>query len=655
MAPFLLIITFISPVVGFAQDNLPRFEPSECPIEVPDSPAIDCGYLVVPEDYDNPEEETIRLPIIIIRSSSENSAPDPVLFTEGGPGMSTLSYVWPFSRSGFVEERDIIIFEQRGNRYAEPSLACDISVWVEESQGHTPCLDSLRDKGIDPTRYTTETIAADINVLMGVLDYEQWNLYGTSYSTRLMQLLMRDHPERIRSVILQSVNRLDETRYEHDPEHAVRALKVMFDDCVVDPECGSAYPDLETRFYELYSRLNAAPISFEVSLKSPNETTVIEKVDGYRLLSWMITDAFYGPAFPPAKTAFFPLLIDQVEKGKTDLLYPWIEAEVRGRSSDWVNLNWGLFFAVNCQDDAASVTPEDQQRQIASYPELEGYARQTRELEICAAWGLPPASPLASELVESDIPTLVLAGSYDPITPPEWSKTVADNLDNSYYYEFPASGHSVDSYNPCVENMKVAFLNDPSIAPDATCMRDLHEPDFILPSEVLIMEGLYGSLYEVSIGSPGGDPVLEVVFITCALLSIGELLFLLILGVRRIVRGSDQEKEPDRLQFIAHLVAGTIVLLNFGFFMVWSGFVYPKILNSMELILRFGVPAEFAPFFVIPIAAFVMTLVLVGIMLLVWKRRTWSVLGRIFYSLVTLAALGFAGFLIRWGVLTALF
>jgi pimeloyl-ACP methyl ester carboxylesterase len=470
-----------------------------------------------------------------------------------------------------------------------------------------------------------------------------------------MQLAMRDHPEGIRSVILQSVSRVDETRYEHDPEHAVRAMKVMFKDCAADPECAAAYPDLETRFYKLFSKLNADPIRFEITLPAPIEHTSIETVDGYKLVNWMVTDSFYGPAYPPATTAYLPLLIDQAEKGHTDLLYPWLEAEKNPSFADLLLFNWGLFFSVNCQDDAPSVTNEQMQIQAAAYPELEGYVRQRRELEICDLWELPAAPPLATEPVTSDIPTLVLAGSYDPITPPEWSKAVAENLSNSFYYEFASSGHNVDRYNPCAERIKAAFINDPLTEPDASCMADAPGREFVLPQDVLIMDGLYRSLFEVSLGSPTGDPLLEAVFIASTLLFVAEVIYLVIAGIVRIVSPRRRSVSSDRITQFAHPLAGLVVLLNIVFFMGWSNFVYPEISSTIPIMLRFGVPVEYTPLFIFPVLAFILTLGLVIVAILAWMRRYWSMPGRIFFSLVTLAAIGFAGFMIRWDVLTALF
>jgi len=61
--------------------------------------------------------------------------------------------------------------------------------------------------------------------------------------------------------------------------------------------------------------------------------------------------------------------------------------------------------------------------QIAAYPKLGGYSRHIDELSICNAWELVPAPPFIPEPVSSDIPVLILAGTYDPITPPGWSRT----------------------------------------------------------------------------------------------------------------------------------------------------------------------------------------------------------------------------------------
>jgi pimeloyl-ACP methyl ester carboxylesterase len=640
--------------VAYAQREAPRFEPSDCPIDVPDDPPIDCGYLIVPEDYDDPEGATIRLPIIIIHSRSANPAPDPLLYTAGGPGYSSLGSVWGLAISPFVDARDVIIFEQRGNLYAEPSLDCDISMWREEGEENTPCLDGLRARGIDPAHYTTASIVADIDALRRVLGYDEWNLYGGSYSTRLMLLSMSLHPQGIRSVVLQSVSPPTETPYAHDPEHAARALQVMLDDCAADPACAEAYPNLESQLYTLVSRLNAAPVPVEFIRRDTGEP-VGASVDGNTLVGWMVADAFYDPAYPPYKSAYLPLLIDQVERGNTDLLHAWRREEV----SRWAEspFAWGLYFAVNCQDDAPLVTPGHMASQAATYPELDGYLRHASELAICEAWDLPAAPPLIAAPVESDIPTLVLAGAYDPITPPEWSRSVAKNLSHSYYFEFPAAGHNVGVDHPCMDGIIAAFVNDPASRPGATCLSDARRPEFVLPQGISIAPGVYRIIDEVEFGGPRGEPWLEAAAVAALLIFLAEMGFVLIAGVVRRARPRKGEAAPDPIARFAHPLAGLVAVLN-----TITPFVVATVnnhfLSTDPIVLRFGLSTAYPPVFHLAVLVLVGTVLTVGLVIitpLAWVRRYWSIPGRVLFSLVTLAALFSAALMAHWDLLGLLF
>jgi pimeloyl-ACP methyl ester carboxylesterase len=630
-----------------AQAEVPRFEAADCPVEVPDDPPIDCGYLVVPADYGDPTSDTLRLPVIVIHSRNPDPAPDPYLYTSGGPGYSSLAEVWGLAESGIVEERDVIILEQRGNVYAEPSLTCETSVLREEKAGDTACLDSLLERGIDLTDYTTQAIAEDINALRQVLDYEEWNLSGASYSTQLMLLTLQRHPEGIRSVVLQSVSPLTESRYEHDPEHAVRALEVMFRDCAADPACASAYPDLEGRFYDLFHRLNAEPVSFEIRDTSWGKPITIT-VSGRDLLGWMVSDAFYGPARPPHPTAYLPLLIDLVEKGDTDLLHPWARDQLRGLSGDsrWAR---GLYYAVSCQNDAPAVTAEEKAAQASAYPELDGYVRHARELEICALWDLPPAPALATSPVKSDIPTLILAGSYDPITPPEWGQAVAEGLDNGYYYEFPSAGHSVNTDNDCLQEILTAFLRDPTSAPEASCLASMPGPGFVQEQDLIFVP----SFYEYYWGDIGYNRIQHNLYLACENGFLLAILLLLVWGVAWAFGLRRHRTPPERRVLLAFSFAGLVSVLYYSFSQVMRS-VSRAVAASEPVAFNFGLPVRYGPLFAIPIALALLTVGLVVIGVLAWVRGTWSARARVLFTLLILPAVGFTVLLGWWGWLTVL-
>ena len=192
----------------------------------------------------------------------------------------------------------MLSWNNSGNKYAEPSLWCSFSTWGYEKGGETPCLDSLRKKEIVLEHYTTAFLASDIHALRQALVYERWILYGTSYSTRLMQLVMADDPDGVRSVVLHATSPITDNRYRHEPENATRVLQVMFRDCSANPDCSKAYPDLESKFYALVRKLNHNPVELEVLGPQSFERISLE-VDGYTLIDWMVEGGIYGAGLRP--------------------------------------------------------------------------------------------------------------------------------------------------------------------------------------------------------------------------------------------------------------------------------------------------------------------------------------------------------------------
>jgi len=629
-----------------AQGTIPRYEYSDCPIDIPDNASIECGILTTLEDYDNPNGKTIHTSVIIIHSQNGNPSKEAMLFTEGGPGYSSLPSVWWLARSGFADHRDIVILEQRGNRYSDPSLDCDFSVWWDETEEQKPCLEGLRQRGIALEHYTTASIAADINALKQALDYESWLLYGTSYSTRPMQLVLKYYPENVRAVILHDANPITDTRYMHDTAHASRVLQIMFDDCTSDPACAEAYPNLKNRFWDLVRNLNDNPVELEMKLPGIFERSPLE-VNGYSLISWMVEGTFYHPAYPAFETAYMPLLIDKLSKGNTDLLYPWADYSISKWGDD--DFKWGLYLAINCQDDASSITLDMVDALAAEYPELDGFVRHREELKICISWNLEPAPPLATEPVASDIPTLVLAGRYDPITPLEWSRTALVNLTNSTIVEFPASGHSVNTDNPCALKITAAFLDNPDKKPDLSCVDTAPRPKFVLPNEVIIAP----DIYEIHYNELGYSIMEENIFLGSWLTLIGTGIVALITGLVKLVRRRKQQS-VDKAARLAHplLIVLPVIALVWGYALRSS---LQSVAATSSNVLHLGMPIAYWWIFVIAILIGLLTIILIAITVLSWKRRYWSLIGRIAISVTSLAAITFSSMLAYWGFLTALF
>ena len=97
---------------------------------------------------------------------------------------------------------------------------------------------------------------------------------------------------------------------------------------------------------------------------------------------------------------------------------------------------------------------------------------------LCPVWPAGVADALENTAVESDIPTLLLAGSYDPVTPPELARQAAAGLTHSHMVLIRNVGHAVFDSHACARTVVSIFLADPTRAPDAACLDEVEAPDF---------------------------------------------------------------------------------------------------------------------------------------------------------------------------------
>ena len=464
----------------------PVFEPVGCAFTVPPGTDPECGYLVVPENRAHPEEAQVRLHVAIFHSRATNPAPDPVVHLSGGPGSSALELSGYLLRTGMedvLDRRDLVIFDQRGTGYSQPALTCPERQAVtaqllagglsaEKEQGlivdsFQRCHDRLTAEGIDLSAYTSAASAADVEDLRRVLGYPQLNLHGVSYGTRLALTVLRDFPQAVRSVVLDSTVPLQVNLYTELAPNAERAFQVLFDNCAADPDCSQAHPDLETTFYNLVDQLNANPLPVSVQA---NGAAYPVLVDGDLLI-----DVLFVGLYNPYGIGYMPKMIDDIRRGNTRIL------EERLALYFDTSTALGLQMSVICAEEIPFGSPQEAldlaqgvQPQIAGF-----FPGNVQPLfAACQNWGSVAPDPRENQPVTSSVPALVLAGEYDPITPPAWGRMAAETLEQAYFYEFPANGHWVTRSSDCALAMMLAFLEAPGKAPDWGCIGDIREIGF---------------------------------------------------------------------------------------------------------------------------------------------------------------------------------
>jgi pimeloyl-ACP methyl ester carboxylesterase len=248
--------------------------------------AARCGYLVAPENRSQPIGRTIRLAVAIVPPVSPTPAPDPIVYLAGGPGGSAIAAAPGLIDAGFNRDRELILVDQRGVvGFSKPALACPESarfvarrvglVYDAASTGRRQvaatraCHRRLAEAGIDLAAYNTTENAADFADLRTALEIPEWNVFGVSYGTDLALTVMREHPEGIRSVTLDSVVPPQTVSPGGFWDNAREGFDNVFAACAAQRRCHERHPQVRKTFTRLVGRLETAHDSGQADAGRP--------------------------------------------------------------------------------------------------------------------------------------------------------------------------------------------------------------------------------------------------------------------------------------------------------------------------------------------------------------------------------------------------
>jgi pimeloyl-ACP methyl ester carboxylesterase len=459
------------------------FQPAACMVVLPagftEGENASCGYLTVPLKHAEPTGPTINLAVVRLKSTSSNPAAEPLVVLNGGPGEEMETWPLPlfgptgyFSLSAFLKYQDVIIFDQRGAGASQPSLTCPVSRDAtpepQTAEGVIQCMEDWQASGVDLTAFRTDESAADVESLRAAIGAGQIDLLGASYGTRLALEVMRLYPQGIHRVVLSSPLPPQVDPFAGQLIGFDGALTAMFADCEATPECHAAFPDLNADLQTAFDRLNTNPVTVNYS----SESGVVPGLfDGpsFVMLLYVLT---YG-----GFSSNLPAFIHEVADGSDSDLQAWIDGTR--------TINGGIsiadFYAVTCQDEA----PFTDRATASAAAEAAGVRPMFLNkkvqnslwigiLGICDAIGLPAAPPAENEPVHSDIPTLIMTGEYDPITPPSYGELLGEDLSNAIVVEVPGQSHpQLSSGGPCTVGIATSFLADANTAINAGCLSTL--------------------------------------------------------------------------------------------------------------------------------------------------------------------------------------
>jgi pimeloyl-ACP methyl ester carboxylesterase len=480
---------------AFARDT-PRFDPIQCPDNLPTQLAnAHCGYLTVPEDRSQPSDRTIQLFVAIIPAQSGNPAPDPVVYLGSGPGGIVSTEIAPEIDAGINRDHDLIIMNQRGQFLSIPALTCaPIDEFARELlslrfyspqtkrkhlRATADCRDELLATGANLPSYNSTENAADFADLRTALGISQWNVFGLSYGTDLAQQYMRDHPEGIRSVVLDSVIPVTMTFAKYW-ESTRAGFDNLFQACVAQPACNTAHPNLEATVTNLVNTLEAAPLTTTTPDPVTGEQVTV-LLDGGSFVDWIRDQSRTN-----TNLARVPAVIDELAQGNPEALtaiamYKVQLSVVPAPGSPAAS--YGLAYGVVCREQFSPLADisEAGRQAFPLYPASirdQTVATFAYLSDDCVrVWKFPIAPAEVRQPVMSSIPTLLISGSFDAVASLDFAQSVAAGLSKATLISIPGVGHSVIPSSPCAQQVFASFLSDPS-KPDTSCVGPLKPPPF---------------------------------------------------------------------------------------------------------------------------------------------------------------------------------
>ncbi|MGY6631552.1 MAG: alpha/beta hydrolase [Wenzhouxiangella sp.] len=432
-----------------------------------------CGQFTVPENPAEPEGRQIELAYAVVPARGRQRQADPLFFLAGGPGQSAREAA-PIMRLALREinrSRDLIFLDQRGTGGSN-KLDCDFgdtTDWMQHDfdQINRQLQRCAQDWEADVRFYTTTHAADDIEALRQRYGFEQINLLGGSYGTRLAQVYLRRYPDRVRRVVLDGVVPMRLALGEEHGPVLDQALYRLFEECNSDAACRDAFPSLVPAFDSLVRHYQT--VEQNLTLTHPRTGQGMDLLFNRDTLA----SGLRFLAYSPQSQMMIPYLVHEAATTGDPSRLATQAVIVTEEMDEMIAI--GLNFAVGCSED----WPVWDRSRDHSYTLLGNAMRDFYEA-VCDWW---PAGEVAENFhqpFDAPAPVLLLSGEFDPVTPPDYGEEAAEAFSQSRHLVGRGLAHIISTH-PCFSGIVADFISGTELdALDTACMDRLSpEPFFI--------------------------------------------------------------------------------------------------------------------------------------------------------------------------------
>ena len=455
----------------------PKLEFGPCSIPgVP--PGSRCGTYEVFEDREARSGRKIPLRVVVVPATGPDRLPDPIVWFAGGPGDSAVGNAGvSHDLEALSARRDLLLVDLRGTGGSAP-LHCTelqgdkgVQGFLDSflpAAGVRACRERL-EKSVDLTTYTSAAAIDDVVEVADALGYGTLNLMGGSYGTRAVLVFLRRHPERSRTATLFGIVPTDERGPLHMAKNAQRALDGTIAECEQDAACRAAFPKLRDEIAAIFERVEREPVTVRLASGEVRLTR-----DGLaQTLRYML--------YVPTSAVLLALNVHLAAQGDWK---PMAETAAFFASSMGA-LPDGFYLAITCAEDLAFLSEGQIAPAVAGT--FMGDFRIRQQQAACAAWKAPRLGREFLDPVVTDVPTLLITGERDPVTPPVNAERVAKGLKRSKLVVVADGAHSFNGIrgaDDCAFSLATALIESGAVEGlDTSCLTTIERPPFVLARE----------------------------------------------------------------------------------------------------------------------------------------------------------------------------
>jgi pimeloyl-ACP methyl ester carboxylesterase len=427
-----------------------------------------------------------EMAVVIIKAKNPAPHPDPIIYIQGGPGQKAIYGIEQWLKEPYGNSRDIVLFDPRGVGYSSalvPQLKNDFIDIYKKNLTYQQAVDefiklfyeareTLTNENIDITLFHSTQIANDIKQLIDALGYRSVNIYSGSYGTKYAQAFIRDYPEVIRSVVMDSPVPY---KLEGTGQAAFwipsfnRTLSILDSAVSANTQLQKKYGSYSLKFKKILEDFKNKPL--QIYLFDGSEF-VINDFD--------LMDVFHFMHYNTNNYTVLPWLLNAAEKRDTLALKSIFENA--SLMFEVVNMTTYLLTMLNDGHDikiqeeyneVENAFPFYKSRLLFNMIEYHLYAKEQSK----------PSDPFAFLPVQSHVPVLLLSGELDPATPPYFADSIKKYFANAVSIILPFSGHSVTVQN-CGAGIMDSFIDAPDKLPQHNCIHSLNQTSSILTSVV---------------------------------------------------------------------------------------------------------------------------------------------------------------------------